>query len=265
MRDPRSDFYARRHRERCAALPWTRAQALAYVGVAVACLAAVAVEPYRSWIVASYVLAFLFAVAVLLRMVALVLGLLRDPTLRVAPAAGDDLPVYTVLVPLLDEPEVVPRLLGALRALDYPPDRLDVQFLCEHDDAATIAALRDAGLPAHMRITTAPPGPPRTKPRVCNEGLAAARGEFVVIYDAEDRPDPDQLRGEEALGIGALPAHRGQVAVEEPVALDLPRQGRLADPPDPRQPHDRSPLPGLPDRPDPIPPIDHNDNLQKLK
>jgi len=194
MRDPRSDFYARRHRERCAALPWTRAQALAYVGVAVACLAAVAVEPYRSWIVASYVLAFLFAVAVLLRMVALVLGLLRDPTLRVAPAAGDDLPVYTVLVPLLDEPEVVPRLLGALRALDYPPDRLDVQFLCEHDDAATIAALRDAGLPAHMRITTAPPGPPRTKPRVCNEGLAAARGEFVVIYDAEDRPDPDQLR-----------------------------------------------------------------------
>jgi hypothetical protein len=39
-----------------------------------------------------------------------------------------------------------------------------------------------------------PPGKPRTKPRACNFAFAFARGDFTVIYDAEDRPEPDQLR-----------------------------------------------------------------------
>ena len=33
-----------------------------------------------------------------------------------------------------------------------------------------------------------------TKPRACNYGLLRAKGELVVIYDAEDHPEPDQLR-----------------------------------------------------------------------
>lgn len=33
-----------------------------------------------------------------------------------------------------------------------------------------------------------------TKPRACNYGLLRAKGELCVIYDAEDNPDPDQLR-----------------------------------------------------------------------
>jgi cellulose synthase/poly-beta-1,6-N-acetylglucosamine synthase-like glycosyltransferase len=35
---------------------------------------------------------------------------------------------------------------------------------------------------------------PRTKPKALNYGLALARGAFVVVYDAEDDPEPDQLR-----------------------------------------------------------------------
>ena len=45
-----------------------------------------------------------------------------------------------------------------------------------------------------MRIVVVPDGQPRTKPKACNVGLSFAHGEFLVIYDAEDRPDPDQLR-----------------------------------------------------------------------
>ena len=41
---------------------------------------------------------------------------------------------------------------------------------------------------------TIPPGQPQTKPKACNVGLFLARGEFLVIYDAEDRPEPDQLK-----------------------------------------------------------------------
>ena len=35
---------------------------------------------------------------------------------------------------------------------------------------------------------------PRTKPKACDFGLARATGRYVVIYDAEDRPEPDQLK-----------------------------------------------------------------------
>ena len=110
-------------------------------------------------------------------------------------ALGDrDLPVYTVLVPLLREAAVVPRLLAALDGLDYPRHRLDVRLLVEADDAETLTAVRRATLGAHMTVVAVPPGQPRTKPRALAYGLLFARGEHVVVYDAEDRPAPDQLR-----------------------------------------------------------------------
>ena len=49
-------------------------------------------------------------------------------------------------------------------------------------------------MPAFFRIIVVPDGQPRTKPKACNVGLGFAHGEFLVIFDAEDRPDPDQLR-----------------------------------------------------------------------
>jgi len=49
-------------------------------------------------------------------------------------------------------------------------------------------------LPNHFHVITVPDGQPRTKPRACNYGLLQATGKFVVIYDAEDIPDPLQLK-----------------------------------------------------------------------
>lgn len=43
-------------------------------------------------------------------------------------------------------------------------------------------------------MVTVPPGGPRTKPKALTYGLPFARGDFVVVFDAEDRPEPDQLR-----------------------------------------------------------------------
>jgi glycosyltransferase involved in cell wall biosynthesis len=110
---------------------------------------------------------------------------------RVADAA---LPVYTLLVPLYDEAEVVSELIGALSRLDYPPDKLDIILLLEASDAATRASVESQSLPAHMRRLIVPSGKPRTKPRALNYGLVYARGDFVVVYDAEDVPEPGQLR-----------------------------------------------------------------------
>ncbi len=130
----------------------------------------------------------LFTVAIALRLVALAVSR------RVAaiPPEPRELPAYTVILPLYREAAVVPGLVAALDRIDYPRDRLELLFALEADDHATIEAVRRR-LPRGARIVT-PRSGPRTKPNACNAALAEAAGEFVVVYDAEDRPHPGQLR-----------------------------------------------------------------------
>ncbi|MWD26394.1 glycosyltransferase [Aquicoccus sp. SCR17] len=106
----------------------------------------------------------------------------------------DDLPVYTVLVPMFREPEVLPILTAALRNLDYPLARLDIKIVLEETDDETIAAARSLELEGVFEIVQVPASHPQTKPKACNYALQYARGEFLVIFDAEDKPEPDQLK-----------------------------------------------------------------------
>jgi cellulose synthase/poly-beta-1,6-N-acetylglucosamine synthase-like glycosyltransferase len=85
-------------------------------------------------------------------------------------------------------------LLQALEALDWPRERLEVLLVLEEDDAATRTALETLAPPPFLRLLTAPPGGPRTKPRALNFALDFAEGDILGVYDAEDRPEPDQLR-----------------------------------------------------------------------
>lgn len=105
----------------------------------------------------------------------------------------DELPRYTVLVPAFREP-LVGELIDNLAALDYPPHLLDIRLLLEADDVDTVTAARDSNPPDHVSIVLVPPSEPRTKPKACNFGMADADGDIVTIYDAEDLPDPLQLR-----------------------------------------------------------------------
>ena len=109
-------------------------------------------------------------------------------------AGRADLPIYTILVPLYREAAVLPRLVDSIAELDYPPTRLDIKLLLEEDDEETLAAVRALDLPPHFKLVIVPDVGPRTKPKACNYGLTQARGEYVVIYDAEDAPEPDQLK-----------------------------------------------------------------------
>ena len=106
----------------------------------------------------------------------------------------EDLPVFTVLVPMFREGKMVPGLARALRALDYPLGKLDIKIVLEAGDRETIEAARTLGLEGVFEIILVPPSKPQTKPKACNFALRFARGEYLVIYDAEDRPEPDQLR-----------------------------------------------------------------------
>ncbi len=111
------------------------------------------------------------------------------------PDVGDRwLPIYSVVVALHKEARVVPQLVAALDAIDYPRGKLDIKLVIEHDDHATRLAIEALNLPPTYETIVAPEGWPRTKPRALNIALPLARGELLVIFDAEDMPAPGQLR-----------------------------------------------------------------------
>src|SRR5208282_646403 len=135
----------------------------------------------------------LFFGGIYVRSCAIAAHFLRRP---VAPPALSDraLPTYTIIAPMYREASVAAQFVAALKALDYPAAKLEIKLVLENDDSETAAALRKTGLAPNMEIVITPDGAPRTKPRALNVALPLARGKLLAIYDAEDRPEPDQLR-----------------------------------------------------------------------
>ena len=182
-----------------AKVPITRSQGLFIV---LACLALIGVSLWRPWPTAKAFIAMatvFYVVFTAYKLLLVRLSVTRRSEIRIADGetcaiADADLPVYAILVPMYREPETVPQMVKALNELDYPAEKKDIQFLLEEDDLATRNAMANVSLPAGFRVTVIPESFPRTKPKACNIGLAKAMGTYLVIYDAEDRPEPDQLR-----------------------------------------------------------------------
>lgn len=143
------------------------------------------------------VLNSVFAANTVLKLVVGIAGLIASRRMKVTvpPTQGRDWPVYTILVPMYREPpQVVANLLAALERLDYPKDRLDVILLLEEDDESTLQSCKSLSPPGYVRLITVPPSLPRTKPKALNWGLLFAHGQYLTVYDAEDEPEPDQLK-----------------------------------------------------------------------
>lgn len=104
------------------------------------------------------------------------------------------LPVYTVLVPLYQEIHKLESIVNAMQDLDYPKDKLDVKLIIEKDDDITIKGLTLMKIPEFIQVIKVPYSEPRTKPKALNYAASFARGEFLTIYDAEDKPEPLQLK-----------------------------------------------------------------------
>lgn len=104
------------------------------------------------------------------------------------------LPIVSVMVALYRESDIAPRLVQRLGKLDYPRELLDVLLVVEADDSLTREALAGSDLPGWMRVVVVPDGSVKTKPRALNYALDHCRGSIVGVYDAEDAPEPDQIR-----------------------------------------------------------------------
>jgi glycosyltransferase XagB len=141
--------------------------------------------------VSSAILWLIFSASVMLRSMVAVAS---DPEIHCPNLSDEELPNYTVVVALYREARILDNLVKSIDAFDYPQGKLDVKLVIEQRDVETLARIAELRLPARYEVVVAPPGKPQTKPRALNIALSCARGELVVVYDAEDTPAPNQLR-----------------------------------------------------------------------
>ncbi|MFH1602236.1 MAG: glycosyltransferase [Candidatus Shapirobacteria bacterium] len=153
-------------------------------------LTAMAVVAFLSLV---YFLDFIFSLYVLLK------SLHFPPEIKASrkelkALKNSELPIYSILCPLYQEATILPHFLKAIEKTDWPKNKLEVLFLLEENDKQTQEAADKLNLPSYVRTIIVPDSQPKTKPKACNYGLAKAKGEYIVVYDAEDKPDPLQLK-----------------------------------------------------------------------
>jgi len=124
------------------------------------------------------------------------LGLISERFVWRLPRTFSDewLPTYSIIIALYREAAAVDDLVASLQSFSYPPEKLDIKLVLEPDDHETLAAVGRLHLGPPFETIIAPVRGPRTKPKALNAALPFVRGKFVAVYDAEDRPEPNQLR-----------------------------------------------------------------------
>jgi len=150
-----------------------------------------ALAPTGAFVGAHVFFTFFFMACVVLRLLAVRRTPAPPPV--ISALRPDTMPRYCVLVALYHEAEIVPELLVALGKLVWPRGKLEIKLVCEADDRATIEAIRIHDLRSLVEIIEVPAGGPRTKPKALAYAMQMISGEFVALYDAEDRPHPMQL------------------------------------------------------------------------
>ncbi len=186
--------FALNHPDKSASRRLTLPQLIVAVAIAALGIAAFALLPGRFlWVTAS-LLAGLFFLAVIALRVLCLLPPVQTRKPRVRRLSDSELPVYSVLVPLFREVSMLGPLLRALMELRYPLEKLDIKIILEESDIPMQRAVAGIRLPPQFEVIVVPCGLPQTKPRALNYGLRFARGELLTIFDAEDIPEPRQLR-----------------------------------------------------------------------
>jgi cellulose synthase/poly-beta-1,6-N-acetylglucosamine synthase-like glycosyltransferase len=166
-------------------------------GFALALLGLVAGLLALPFIDAAWPLALWMPVMLLPTLLRLAALMMPDPVPQPGTAPDEhpsDMPIYSVLVPLRDEADMVNQLCLALNRIDYPAHRLDIIFVVEARSPETLAAVSQNLDNPRFCLLEVPHALPLTKPKALDFALPFCRGEFVVVFDAEDRPEPDQLR-----------------------------------------------------------------------
>ena len=164
-------------------------------------LVAWAIMDWRSELfIINLLLTIFYLASTLYRMLIIELALQKPREIQLTPEElatppnGREWPRYMVILPMYHEGDILPHLVDGLSKLDYPKNRLEIRLLIEEDDDETMGVAKSLNLKPPFVIKPIPKSYPRTKPKACNVAIEDGDAEFLVIYDAEDKPEPDQLK-----------------------------------------------------------------------
>lgn len=165
-------------------------------GLAIITLAGILWQPVQTALLFTAFCHLVYAATMVFKQWVFAAGITNPAEISPLPAAIDErtLPIYTILIPMYREASSLPSMLDSMRRLDYPTSKLDIKLILESDDEETLTEARRLKPEHCFEIIQVPLGPLRTKPRACNYALRFARGEYVTVFDADDRPDPLQLK-----------------------------------------------------------------------
>jgi len=149
-------------------------------------------------VLSLFILSILYTIDIFFNLFLISKSFAKYPEIKVSKSEikgvnGELLPTYTIFCPLYHEWRVLPQFVTAISRLNYPKNKLQVMLLLEEDDRESIEKIKEMKLPEYFEMVIVPDSMPKTKPKACNFGLMKARGEYSVIYDAEDVPERDQL------------------------------------------------------------------------
>lgn len=174
-------------------------QKIVLMGLGLLLIIALLFNWHATLLVLFAVLTFIYFVDLVFNGALIYRSFTRTPEIQITPEEikalpEHDLPIYTIFCPLYKEWQVVPQFLANIDKLDWPKEKLQVMFLLEEDDVRTVQKIKGLDLPAYVEVVVVPDSQPKTKPKAMNYGLTKTRGKYLVIYDAEDAPEPDQLK-----------------------------------------------------------------------
>ena len=113
------------------------------------------------------------------------------------PETPREWPTVLVQLPMYNERYVAERLIDAVCALDYPPDKLSVQVLDDSSDETIAIAQRRVelwrarGVDIHY---VRRPTREQFKAGALAHGLTQSKASLVAIFDADFVPEPDFVK-----------------------------------------------------------------------
>jgi len=186
-------------RESCAIETFTKPQ-LYFIGLLFfICLSFFFFFPIGTAIIINIILNLLLFISISFKFILTLYGSKFEVARKINPSEiegidDNELPFYTILLPVFKESEVIHKLVYNLKNLDYPLEKLDIKLLIESDDEMTYNAVKNMNFPCVFEPVIIPYAQPKTKPKACNYGLYFSKGKYLTIYDAEDIPDNNQLK-----------------------------------------------------------------------
>ena len=106
----------------------------------------------------------------------------------------NNLPFYTILVPIMDQGGSLDNLILSLKNMNYPSEKLEVLFLLKQNDNDNRRFLLNANLCENWKVIKTPKKVSGQKNKMKNLGLQLAKGEYITTYTTKDLPEPNQLK-----------------------------------------------------------------------